>query len=112
VLGLVLRRLLAELLRPGGNATPYERGVVGIAHAMLGAALVWPFGGYGLGLGLLLAVAYWLAKEWGDLRRGGALRDGLEDAVMVSLGAWYGADWWPVSMILCGGYLMAMGARR
>jgi hypothetical protein len=109
---LGLKAILAELLRPGGNATPYERGVVGIAHAMLGAALIGPFGSYGLGAALILGAAYWLAKEWRDLQRGGALLDGLEDAVMVMLGAWYGAAWWPALMVACGAYLMVMGARR
>ena len=31
---------------------------------------------------------------------------------MVWLGCFYGPWWWPVVVLLCGGYLMAMGARR
>jgi hypothetical protein len=105
-----------EINTPTGQQGPldaaYRRAVVGIAHAMLGAALVAPFGWYGLGAALGIALGYWLAKERGDLRRGGDLRDGLEDALMVSLGAFYGPWWWPAVMIGCGGYLMAVGARK
>ena len=32
--------------------------------------------------------------------------DGLEDAVMVWLGAWYGAAWWPV--LICGAGLYTL----
>jgi ABC-type glutathione transport system ATPase component len=49
--------------------------LVGMGHALLGAALAAPFGWYGLGAALALALAYWLAKERGDLRRGGEWRD-------------------------------------
>jgi hypothetical protein len=105
-----------EINTPTGQQGPlsaaYLRAVVGMGHALLGAALAAPFGWYGLGAALVLALVYWLAKERGDLRRGGDLRDGVEDALMVSLGAFYGPWWWPAVMIGCGGYLMAVGARR
>lgn len=108
--------IFAELATPSGQVGPldraYRRAVIGIGHAMLGAALVATLPGYGWALGLALGVLYWLAKERGDLRRGGDLKDGIEDALMVSMGAWYGPWWWPAAMILCGGYLMAMGARQ
>ena len=90
----------------------YRRAVIGLAHAMLGAALVSAMPGYGWPLGLALGVLYWWGKERGDLRRGGDLMDGVEDALMVSLGAWYGPWWWPAVMLGCGAYLMAMGARK
>jgi len=106
------RDLLAELLRPSAGESAYVRGVVGLGHAMLGAALVWPFGGYGLPCALAIGAAYWWVKERGDLTRGGALLDGLEDAIMVMLGTFYGAAWWPALMLACAGYLMLMGARR
>jgi hypothetical protein len=105
-----------EIETPSGQSGPlsaaYLRAVVGMGHALLGAALSAPFGWYGLGAALALALVYWLAKERGDLRRGGDMRDGLEDALMVSLGAFYGPWWWPAVMIGCGAYLMLMGARR
>ena len=108
--------IFAELATPSGQVGPldlaYRRAVIGIGHAMLGAALVAALPGYGWPLGLALGVLYWLAKERGDLWRGGDIKDGLEDAVMVSLGAWYGPWWWPAVVLACGGYLMAMGARR
>ena len=59
-----------------------------------------------------MAVAYWLAKERGDLRRGGALWDGMEDAVMICVGTYYGPWWWPLVVLACAGYVMVMGARR
>jgi hypothetical protein len=105
-----------EINTPSGLTGPldaaYRRAVVGMGHALLGAAFSGVFGGYGLGAAFVLALAYWLAKERGDLRRGGDVRDGLEDALMVSLGAFYGPWWWPAVMVMCGGYLMFMGARR
>ena len=111
-----LDAIWAEINTPSGQQGPlgaaYLRAVVGMGHALLGAAFVAPLGLYGLPAAYLLGLVYWLAKERGDLRRGGDLRDGLEDAVMVSLGAFYGPWWWPAVMIGCGGYLMFMGARR
>jgi len=108
--------IIAELLTPSTEVGPldraYRRAIIGIAHSLLGAGLVAVFHGYGWPLGLALGIGYWLTKERGDLLRGGAILDGLEDATMVSLGAWYGPWWWPGLIILCGGYLMAMGARR
>ncbi len=60
----------------------------------------------------VVAVVYWLAKERGDLRRGGGWLDGAEDAAMVSLGAWYGAAWWPALVIGAGAVMMVSGAVR
>jgi len=108
--------LRPSTLPPGALHGAYERAVIGMAHGMLGAALVallWPLGGAWLaGLRLVIGAAYWLVKEAGDLRRGGQVWDGIEDAAMVALGAWYGPPWWPVAMVGCGVFLMWRGARR
>lgn len=112
----MIAAIWAEIMTPSTFSGPlekaYRRAVIGLAHAMLGAALVGALPGYGWPLGLALGAIYWWGKERGDLRRGGDLMDGIEDALMVSLGAWYGPWWWPAVMISCGAYLMAMGARK
>lgn len=110
----MIRLIWAELDTPTGQTGPlsaaYARAAGGVWHAVFGAALVQSLGlGFGLATGLALALVYWLVKERGDLRRGGAIMDGLEDAVMVWLGAWYGAAWWPV--LICGAGLYVMVAR-
>ena len=105
-------RLIRDLLTPSPGATPYQAGVMAMAHAMLGAALCASLGWYGLAPGLAASALYWLVKERGDLRRGGAIMDGLEDAVMVWLGAWYGAAWWPVMVCGAGLYVMVARGRR
>lgn len=88
--------LLRDILTPSPGATPYQAGVMAMAHAMLGAALCASLGWYGLAPGLAAAALYWLVKERGDLRRGGAIMDGLEDAVMVWLGSSKtGGAWMP-----------------
>lgn len=75
----------------------YERAVVGMAHMALGAALAsllpleWAV--WGALARLAIVAAYWLAKEAGDLRRGGTLADGLEDAACVGLGCWTFNPW-------------------
>lgn len=105
-----MNSIIAELFTPSGQtgevSPAYRRAVIAIAHAVLGAALAQFLGGFGLAFALLLAVAYWLAKEWGDLKRGGALWDGVEDALMVSFGAWYGAPEWPLVILCAAGYIM------
>lgn len=112
----LLDRIWQQIETPDSAAVPsraYIRAVIAIGHAMLGAAICAALGvGWGLGVGLALAVAYWLLKEWGDLRRGGTVWDGLEDTVMVALGAWYGAAWWPILIIACAGYIMAVATYR
>jgi hypothetical protein len=108
---MILRLIIAELQAPNGGplAGPYLRAVSGGGHALLGAC----FATQGIWwAGLMVAVVYWLAKEWGDLRRGGAILDGLEDTVMVWLGTWYGAFWWPFVIFGCMAYIMMAGAWR
>jgi len=78
-----------------------------MAHAVVGATLTATFGGYGIWAGLAYAAIYWLVKEFGDLRRGGAWLDGIEDATAVWLGGWYGVWWWPAMVLGIGGYVMA-----
>jgi hypothetical protein len=105
-----------ELNTPSGQRGPmsaaYARGASGVWHGVLGAAVVAFLGVWGLAAAVPLALVYWLVKEKGDLARGGSILDGLEDAVMVSLGAWYGAVWWPLMICGCGVYIMAAGAWR
>lgn len=114
--------MLAELARPstlphGPLHRAYERAVIGIGHLVLGAAvggLLWPVAGWGDALLRLgLGVAYWLIKEAGDLRRGGTVRDGIEDASLVALGLFYAGQWFaPLAAIIIGGYLMFRGAAK
>jgi hypothetical protein len=112
----ILDAMLAELARPsdlppGPLHKAYERAVVGIGHLVLGAAIAgllspapWAC--------LALAGVYFAIKEVGDLRRGGTLRDGVEDAACVGLGLFYAGQWFaPGAAILIGGYLMWRGAR-
>lgn len=95
-----LRRLLAIIAAPK-TGDSYTWAVIGLGHVMLGAALQGVLGASAAAVRLSLAVAYWCAKERGDLRRGGSLRDGLIDAAFVGVGAFYtGARWWPLAVIL------------
>jgi hypothetical protein len=111
---------LSDLFAPGSDGSAaYRRGVIAIAHAMLGAALVWPvaaaFGPEWViaagGVRVAIAAAYWGLKEAFDLRRGGTLADGIEDAAFVAAGTFYGVPWWPVLMLLAGGFVMWRAAR-
>ena len=112
----VIQRIIMELKTPTGQVGPapraYLRTVVAGGHALLGAAFCAWFGAWGLALAVPVALAYWLAKERGDLRRGGKVWDGLEDTVMVSLGAWYGPDWWPAMVLGCMGCIMLSAVVR
>ena len=113
---MIIDDLFGEILTPSGQPGPlhkaYERCVEGIGHAMLGACAVAILGGWGLAFGIAVAVAYWLVKERGDLKRGGSWADGAEDALMVCLGAFYGPWWWPLVIVAVGAYLLIMGAIR
>ena len=111
-----LRLIAAELATPSGQVGPlpglHHRATTAGGHAIVGAALTAPFGAWGLGSGIILAALYWLLKERGDLTRGGAVWDGLEDTVMVAFGAWYGAAWWPAMICAAMGYIMLTKAIR
>lgn len=92
----VLRDLWGEILTPSAETeTTHKATVVGISHVMLGAAFA--------PLGYAVAALYWFLKERKDLRRKGALIDGLIDTAFVTLGAvTYAGDWrWPV-LVLAG----------
>ena len=91
-----LRRLLAIIAAPT-DGDSYEWAVIGLGHVMLGAALQGLLGVTAAAARLALAALYWVAKERGDLRRGGALRDGLVDTALVGVGCFYaGPRHWPV----------------
>ena len=112
----VFSAIWAEINTPTGQTGPlsaaYARAMGGVGHAVLGAAFCAPLGVWGLGAALVLALIYWTAKERGDLRRGGRLWDGVEDATCVSLGAWYGVIWWPAAVLVAAAIIMASAAVR
>lgn len=94
-----LRRLIHEITSPT-EGSPYVWAVIALGHVMLGAALQGALGWTAAVARTALAVTYWWAKERGDLRRGGSLRDGLIDAAFVGVGAFYdGSRAWPVAVI-------------
>lgn len=100
-----IRRVVGELLTPGAGS-PYVRGVIAIAHALVGAAGAATFGLYGSAAAIFVGLVYWIAKERGDLRRGGAWRDGVEDTLFVAMGALYGLWWWPLFILAAAGAIM------
>ncbi|MEN9924730.1 MAG: hypothetical protein RL268_856 [Pseudomonadota bacterium] len=76
---------------------PAQRAAEFLGHAMLGACAAPIWGG--VVAALFIGAVYWLWKEWGDLRRGGGIRDGLIDAGAVTVGAMYsGPAWWPLGL--------------
>lgn len=112
LLDLIWREINTPTGQIGPLSRAYARAMSGIGHAMLGAAAAGVLGGWGIAFGLGVAVAYWMAKERGDLRRGGAIWDGLEDATLVCIGTYYGPWWWPLVVLACAGYVMVVGAIR
>lgn len=115
-MGRVLNTIWKEINTPTGQVGPlsaaYGRAMGGVGHAALGALFCAPLGVWGLAFALVMALAYWLTKERGDLRRGGRFWDGVEDAICVSLGAWYGVVWWPGAVLLAAGIIMLSAAVR
>lgn len=114
-----LQDIIAELKRPSTLApgplhAAYERGVIGMAHGLVGALLAAPAAYLAHGLApLLVAVLYFVTKEVGDIRRGGTSQDSIEDAAMVGLGALYsGPVIFPAGMLALGVYLMWRGYRK
>jgi hypothetical protein len=99
-----LRDIWAAIRTPSRpDEAAYDRLVISLAHAVLGAALaavMAPLAVAGVVGRALLPTLYWLLKERGDLRRGGGLRDGLWDTTAVALGLAYGAPWWPAAALL------------
>ena len=118
----ILDAMLDELNRPSTTApgplhAAYERAVIGIGHLVLGGAvagLLWPITGWADAIGrLTFGAAYWGIKEAGDLRRGGTIADGVEDAALVACGLFYAGQWWaPGAALIIGGYLMWRGASK
>lgn len=107
-----LSRIIRALATPGVGS-PYVRGVIFIAHAMVGAAFVSALGLYGLGPAIVIALLYATLKERGDIRRGGGKWDSVEDTLAVAMGALYGSPWWPVAVLLTGfGVMVAAEARK
>ena len=114
--------LAAELARPstlppGPLHAAYERGVIGMGHAVLGgllASLVAPeWAAWGAVARLAVVAFYWAAKERGDLQRGGTLADGLEDTACVGLGCLYAGPWYvPGAVLALGGWLIWRGYVR
>ena len=109
------RDLWAELSTPSTAApgplhAAYERAVIGMAHMTVGAALgsllplEWAAWSAVARLGIV--AAYWLAKEAGDLRRGGTVADGIEDAACVGVGCW---TYSPLAALAVGLWLMWRG---
>jgi len=101
-------------LPPGPLHGAYERGVIGMGHAVLGgllASLTAPeWAVWGAVARLALVAVYWWAKERGDLRRGGTLADGIEDTACVGLGCLYVGPWYiPGAVLALGGWLIWRG---
>lgn len=112
MISLILTELATPTGQPGPLSVAYSRAAGGVWHSVLGAAFCAWFGLPGLPLAIAVAGIYWALKEAGDIRRGGKVWDGLEDALMVSLGAWYGALWWPVMICGAGVYILTSAAWR
>lgn len=119
---------LSEILTPSGQTGPkaqaYQRAVEAIGHALLGACVpalaLWLAGDWWTAAAAYLVIAlrvglaglYWLAKEAGDLRRGGRLADGLTDTGMVWVGTLYGPGWWPLAVMALAGAVFWWEGRR
>ena len=114
-LGDMIAKIIAEINTPSGQVGPlsqaYGRGAGAAWHMLLGAVVAIPMGDLKWLYGLGVAVLYWIAKEAGDLRRGGRFWDGIEDAACVYLGTFCGPLWWPIVALASTGYVFVMGAR-
>ena len=101
----ILSEIWAELRTPEVGGNWYAWATIATGHVLLGALFITAASLWGSfeGMGVLIAVFYWLIKETRDLRRGGIGRDGLTDLGFVYLGTFYGAAWLPaVSFALIG----------
>jgi len=98
--GAAILDIWREMMTPSARGErPFLSLLIAVAHAVLGAAL-WPLAsGLVAGARLAAPALYWLIKERADLKRGGGVRDGMIDAAMVGLGAFYGAGWWPAAIL-------------
>ena len=93
------RHLLRELGTPSsGSESPYGVATTAVGHACVGASLAFLTGFPWWAVG----VAYWAAKEWRDLRKGGNWHDGAIDAAMVAVGATLMPGWFVAALVLGG----------
>lgn len=110
----LLDLIWAELNTPSDQIGPlaraYQRGAIAAWHMLLGSVVALPMGDAQWLFGGVVATIYWLIKERGDLRRGGRVWDGLEDAVCVYLGTFCGPWWWGPVCLASTGYVFLMGA--
>ncbi len=105
-----LSRILKTLATPSVG-TPYVRGIIFIAHAVVGAAIDYVMGGHGWVFAVALGVAYFAFKEAADMRKGGDLIDSLQDTIGLVMGA-SGVPWWPVAVLLTGFGVMVLAEMR
>ena len=104
-------RLWAEINNPGGGefAAEHHRATTFAGHVMIGACFA------GLGYwwaGFVVAGVYYLIKEAPDMRRGGKLRDGIEDTAGVWFGTFYGPWWWPWLGLFATALIFVLAAAR
>jgi hypothetical protein len=115
---LAMLHTLWRILRTPSGVGPinpaHHRAATLLGHVVIGAALVAVTGTTAAPVaGIAWAAGYWLVKERGDLRRGGGLRDGIEDAAAVLLGTAYAGEWWwPVAGLAAAGAVMLAETRR
>lgn len=111
-----LKRLVSELMTPtnqeiaGPTSKAYRKLVGSVAHGVLGQAAMICLGWLGLAFwpAFLLVLGLYIAKEANDLRKGGDLADGIEDAASTLFAAFYHASGWLPLMILLNGVMIAM----
>ncbi len=107
-----LLSVIKELARPGVGS-PYVRGVIFAAHALVSAALVNLLGVSGFAAAASIAIAYALLKERRDIMTGGGIWDSLEDTAGIAMGGFYGAALWPVYVLgTAFGIMVLAEARR
>ncbi|MBV6637033.1 MAG: hypothetical protein KI788_14150 [Mameliella sp.] len=88
-----LAAALAEFRTPSPrNPDPHHRAATGFWHFGLGipvGALVWVAGP--MSAMIAVGMGYFLVKELRDIKEGGRVADGVEDALFVAMGAAAGA---------------------
>lgn len=104
----ILSQIWRELSRPSAGRSWYEWATMALGHVMLGALAAELLAFFGapasLGVALVIATLYFLAKETRDLRSGAPVSDSVTDAAFVMLGGlsplpgWTLAAWGAVSL--------------